>query len=262
MRGKVHSTEVFKSGGLQVGGLQIGRWHVDEAVKMYELQRVDLTRMKVVRRLQQLQALLGESDELRSARRQVAQVEAELREWLAKQQNAELEDKSLAERIKSTEERLMSGVVRNAKELEALQLSLEALRRQRETVAEEGVKAMTEAETLTTQLEGYQSALASLENGWNGNQTELREEETKLKHNGALLNRKREQLVAGMGETLRDRYETMRKRKAGVAIASVQNGICSACHVAIPTGVVNGLRGATTLVICPSCGRYLVPSNS
>jgi predicted nucleic acid-binding Zn-ribbon protein len=212
--------------------------------------------------LQQLQELLGESDELRAVRQQVTQTETELHEWHAKQKNAELEDNALAERIKLTEQRLMSGTVRNPKELDALQQSLDALRRQREMVAEEGVKAMSQAETLTAKLATEQAALASVENGWNGNQTELREEEHKLKHNGVLLKRKREQLAAGMNETLRDRYENMRKRKAGVAIATVQNGTCAACHVTLPTGVVNSLRGATSLVVCPSCGRYLVAANS
>lgn len=232
---------------------------MDDAVKMYELQRVDLTWIKVARRLQQLQGLLGESDELRTARQNVEQTKAELHDWRAKQKSAELEDKTLAEKIKATEDRLMSGVVRNPKELDVLQQNLDALRRQRESVAEQGVTAMTQAEILTDKLANEQAALASVENGWNGNQSELREEETKLKQNGILLKRKREQLAAGMNDSLRDRYETMRKRKAGVAIAAVQNGTCSACHVALPTGVVNSLRATTTsLVVCPSCGRYLV----
>jgi predicted nucleic acid-binding Zn-ribbon protein len=198
---------------------------------------------------------------LRTARKQVAQTQAELHDWHTKQKNAESEDKTLAERIRTTEERLMSGTVRNPKELESLQQSLDALRRQRETVAEEGVVAMSQAEALAEKLANEQAALASVENGWNGNQSELREEETKLKQNGILLKRKREKLVAGMNETLHERYENMRKRKAGVAIAAVQNGICSACHVTLPTGVVNTLRGATSLVVCPSCGRYLVAGN-
>jgi predicted nucleic acid-binding Zn-ribbon protein len=243
-------------------GFPRGRWQVEDAVKMYELQRVDLTWTKVARRLQQLQQLLGESDELRTARQQVAQTQAELHDWHAKQKNAELEDKTLAERIRATEEKLMSGSVRNPKELDALQQSLDALRRQRELVAEHGVQAMSQSEALAGRLASEQAHLASIENGWNGNQNELREEETKLKHNGVLLKRKREQLAAGMPETLRDRYETMRKRKAGVAIATVQNGTCSACHVTLPTGVVNSLRGATSLVLCPSCGRYLVAAGN
>jgi predicted nucleic acid-binding Zn-ribbon protein len=230
---------------------------VDDAVKMYELQRVDLTWLKISKRLQQLQKLLGESDELRNAREQVAQIDSELHAWHGKQQNAELEDKSLAERIKDTEARLMGGSIHNPKELEALQQSLDALRRQRELVEEAGVEAMSQAETLAGELSTHQSTLASVENGWNGNQTELRQEELKLKQNTLLLKRKREQVLAGMSETTRERYETMRKRKAGIAVAVVQNGTCSACHVSIPTGIINGLSAATNLVVCPSCGRYL-----
>jgi uncharacterized protein len=120
---------------------------------------------------------------------------------------------------------------------------------------------MTQAETIATQLADHQATLDSVESGWNGNQTELRQEETKLKQNAVLLKRKREQVAGTMSEALRERYETMRKRKAGVAVAVVQNGTCSACHVTIPTGVVNSLRGATTLIVCPSCGRYLVPGS-
>lgn len=235
---------------------------MSDAVKMYELQRVDSTWTKVARRLQQLQQLLGESDELRAVREQVAQIQAELQELNAKQKYAESEDKSLAERIQATEARLMGGDVRNPKELDALQQSLAALRRQRESVAEEGVAAMSQAETVAARLVTEKAALADVESGWNGNQSELREEELKLKQNGVLLKRKREQLVAAMGETLRDRYENMRKRKSGIAIATVQNGTCSACHVTLPTGVVNGLRTPTALVLCPSCGRYLVAPNS
>ena len=235
---------------------------MDDAVKMYELQRVDLTWVKVARRLQELQTLLGESEELRTARQQAAQLEAELHDWHAKAKNAELEDTSLAERIQATEAKLMSGTVRNPKELETLQQSLDALRRQRESVAEQGVIAITKSEELAVQFASAQEALATVESGWNGNQSGLREEELKLKQNGVLLKRKREHLVAGMNETLHERYEKMRKRKAGVAIAVAKNGTCSACHVALPTGVVNGLRSATTLVLCPSCGRYLMANGS
>jgi len=229
---------------------------------MYELQRVDSTWSKVNRRLQQLQGLLGETDEVRNARQSVEQTQTELHDWRAKQKNAELEDKTLAEKIQVTEDRLMNGSIRNPKELDALQHSLEALRRQRESVVEEEVTAMGQAETLTGKLESEQAALTTVESGWNGNQSELREEELKLKQNSVLLKRKREQLVAAMDAGLRERYETMRKRKAGVAIAPVQNGTCSACHVTLPTGVVNTLRASTTLVVCPSCGRYLMAANS
>jgi len=232
---------------------------VDDAAKMYELQKVDVMLIKVSKRLQQLQQLLGETDAVRAARQQVAETEAALHSWRGKQKDAELEGKSLAERIQSTEQRLMSGTVRNPKELETLQQSLDALRRQRDLVEEHGVEAMLLADELTDTLTTRQAALQTVEGEWTGSQGELRQEDTKLKQNLMLLKRKREAVAATLGAPLLERYETMRKRKAGVAVAAVQNGSCSACHVSIPSGVMNSLRGSqTALVVCPSCGRYLV----
>src|SRR5690606_13009687 len=99
--------------------------------------------------------------------------------------------------------------------------------------------------------------LTAIESEWGAGQTELREEETKLKHQYVLLKRKREAVATKMGEKLLERYEAMRKRKSGIAIAPVENGVCGACHVQLPTGVVSGLGSVQTLVLCPSCGRYL-----
>lgn len=232
---------------------------MNDAAKMFELQKIDITWIKVTRRLQQLQQLLGESDELRAARDQVAQTESALHQARGQQKDAELEGHTLAERIQSTEARLMSGNVRNPKELETLQQSLEALRRQRAAVEEAAVAALMQGENLAGQLQTDQAALASVEASWSGGQEELRQEEQKMKQHALLLKRKREAQVAAMGPKLVERYDTMRKRKGGVAIAAVQNGTCTACHVSIPTGIVNSLRSESTgLTVCPSCGRYLI----
>ena len=232
---------------------------MDDAAKMFDLQKVDVTWVRVARRIKQLQEQMGESEELRAARKLAQETEADLHAWRAKQKNAELEAASTAERIRTTEARLMSGEVRSPKELEQLQASLEPLQRHRSQMDEDAVEALMQTEELTVRLTKAQAALTGIEAKWSAGQGDLRQEEIKLKQNYVLLKRKREQLAAGMGDSLLDRYEHMRKRKAGVAVATVENGACSACHVRIPTGVVNGLRAANSeLVVCPSCGRYLI----
>ncbi len=82
---------------------------MDDATKMYELQRVDLAWEKVRRQLLTIQKLLGETEELKNARQQVTQTESEFHKWRGEQHDAELESRSLASRIKSTDERMMSG---------------------------------------------------------------------------------------------------------------------------------------------------------
>jgi uncharacterized protein len=231
---------------------------MDDAARMYELQKVDLTWEKVRRRLLQIQKLVGETEELKSARQQVDKTTGELHQWRAKQKDAELESRALAGKIKSTEDRLMSGEVRNPKELESLQLNLDSMRRHRASVDDSAVEALMQADELTTRLDVDQSTLDQIESTWNSSQSELRQEETKLKQHFVLLKRKRESLAGSMGPALVERYENLRKRKAGVAVAVLQNGTCDACHVQVPTGVVSTVRGgSTTPVLCPSCGRIL-----
>lgn len=232
---------------------------VQEAIKLYELQKVDLAWLKVARRLQQVQHQLGESETVRAARQQVTETETMLHQWHAKQKDAELESKSLATRIKSTEDKLMSGSIRDPKELNSLQENLDSLRRHRTLVDDQAVEALMHADELTGQLHEQQRELSRLEGEWTSGQSDLKQEETKLKQNYILLKRKREALAAALPTALLERYDNMRKRKAGIAVAPVQDGVCGACHVQIPTGIVNGLGSSTaTLTVCPSCGRYLV----
>jgi predicted nucleic acid-binding Zn-ribbon protein len=201
---------------------------------------------------------LGETEEVKQARQRVAQTEDELHSWHGKQTDAELEGRSLVDRIDDTEQRLMSGAVRNPKELESLQESLDALRRQRVAVEDSAVEAFEQSEVLAHRLDDARTALTQVESAWTNGQAELREEETKLKQNAILLKRKRDSVAQAMGPDLLERYEHMRKRKAGIAIAPLQNGICGACHVKVPTGVVSAIRSANhALVTCTSCGRYL-----
>lgn len=231
---------------------------VADIAKMYELQKVDLTWEKVRRRLGQIKLLLVESAELQAQRQQVAASEAEMHEWHAQQTNAELESESLASRIVSTEQRLMGGEVRNLKELEALQANLEALQRQRSLVEGQGVEALLKVEELTARLAQEQSVLQQLQTKWSAGQQVLIDEETKMKRAYMQLKKQREASAASLSEDFLKRYEHLRQRKGGVAVAPIQQSMCGACHVQVPTGVASTARNPeANLAICPSCGRIL-----
>lgn len=232
---------------------------MNDAAKMYELQKVDVTWAKVRRRLMEVRKLLGESEELKQARELAESTESELHEWQAKQQDAELESRSLAGRIEAADDQLMSGEIHIPKELEALQASADALRRQRAHVEDNAVEAMMNVDELKGQVEELRSSVESLEAEWKSGQEHLLAEEAKLKQNYVLLKRKRESLAAQMPPDLLEKYESMRKRRGGVAVAPVRDGECGVCHVSLPTGVISALRSdRDELVLCTSCGRYLV----
>ncbi|MFN8487324.1 MAG: C4-type zinc ribbon domain-containing protein [Caldilineaceae bacterium] len=229
-----------------------------DIAKMYELQKLDLTWEKVRRRLGQIKSMLVENDELRALRQRTAATETELHRLQTQQTNAELESASLASRITATEQRLMGGQVRNPKELESLQANVEALKRQRATVDGEGVEALLKAEEVNARLAQERANLQQVEEKWRAGQSELTEEETKMKRAYAQLKKQRESAAAALGSEQLKRYEDLRQRKAGVAIAVIQHNMCGACHVQVPTGVVSAARNPeANVALCPSCGRIL-----
>lgn len=229
-----------------------------DIAKLFELQKLDVNLEKARRKLVQLQQALGESPEVKQARQTVASTEAELHRWNAAQKNAELEAQTLGQQIAAKDKELMSGRVSHPKELESLQANIEALRRQRVGVEDSGVEAMTQVETLSRQLADEQQSLQQLEEQWKGGQAELLQEDAKYKRIYAQLKQQRETSAKALPPIDLKYYEEMRKRKAGVAVAPLQNGQCGVCHILVPTGVVSAARSRKgEAVLCPSCGRVL-----
>lgn len=229
-----------------------------EIGKLFELQKLDVNLEKARRKLLQLKALLGESEELTGARKTVTATEAELHRWHAAQKNAELEAQALAEQIETKDKELMSGRVSQPKELEALQANVEALRRQRSSVEDSGMDALLHVEALNQQLAAVQESLRQIESKWQGSQAELQQENAKYKRIYTQIKQQRDAIAQALPPADLKYYEDLRARKAGVAVSPLQNGQCGVCHIMVPTGVVSAVRSRKgEAVLCPSCGRIL-----
>ena len=229
-----------------------------EIAKLFELQKLDINLEKVRRRLIQIREALGETDELQAARSAVRSSEAELHRWHAAQKDAELESTTLATQIEETEQEMMSGRVRNPRELEALQANLESLQRHRAGVEDAGMAAFLQVEAVGKQLVTEQATLTEVESQWKSGQSGLVEEEAKLKRAYSQLKQQRELSASQMAPGDVATYDQLRTRKQGIAVAPLRNGQCGVCHIQVPTGVASTVKSRKDeAVYCPSCGRIL-----
>lgn len=229
-----------------------------DIARLYELQKIDANMEKVRRRVAQIRRNLGESDELRTVRAAVATTQATVERLHAHQRDAELNGQQLGDRIKASEHRLMSGEVHNAKELEALQASIDSMKRQRSQVEDDAMATFQQREEAERQLVDQRAQLAKVEAAWQTAQAALQQEEAKYKRMYAQLKQQREGVTARLGADALALYTQLVERKAGVAVAAVQNGSCSVCNMSLPTGVVANARTIEgNPVFCPSCGRIL-----
>ncbi|MFZ4116851.1 MAG: zinc ribbon domain-containing protein, partial [Chthoniobacterales bacterium] len=71
------------------------------------------------------------------------------------------------------------------------------------------------------------------------------------------LENERPRLTLNIDEDLLDRYERLFKSKNGIAVAALENGVCTGCHMRMTTQTVLSAKAEKEIVICPQCGRFL-----
>ncbi|MCL6620729.1 MAG: hypothetical protein K6T55_01385 [Syntrophobacterales bacterium] len=83
------------------------------------------------------------------------------------------------------------------------------------------------------------------------------EESTRLEAEVAALEAKRQALRQAVPAALLKRYEFIRSRRNGNAIAEVQEGVCLGCHMNILPQQFIDLQKGEELLQCPHCQRIL-----
>jgi hypothetical protein len=228
-----------------------------EGADLYRLQNLDSEGDKKRRRLAEVEAALNESKELQQARRAVEQAEEQVRKWAVKQRDSELEVQGLADKTSRDEQRLYSGTIRNPKELEDLQAEVASLKRRRQQLEEDLLEVMLEREDAETIRSQAQSHLDKVQADWTARQADLINEREELQARLAENEQAREALLPSIDAGDLRIYESLRRRKGGIAVALLCDDTCGACGVGISPSFKWQLRQGE-LTPCSNCERILV----
>ncbi len=208
-------------------------------------------------RLLEVENSLGETEEVRQARHALEEREKELSEWRKKLRAFELEAKSLAEKISSTEERLYSGRVRNPKELTNLEEEVKYLKRKKSKLEDEMLEAMVEIEEGEADMVRLGEESKRIERSWRQDQARLSSEKDELKDRLSQLEEEQAALRQTIGADDLALYDELCHRKGGRGVALLRGGVCQGCGVALPTGKAQQIAQGQVLSACGSCGRIL-----
>jgi len=69
--------------------------------------------------------------------------------------------------------------------------------------------------------------------------------------------KERETFATTVPEKIRDRYESIREKKGGVAIVPLSDNSCGGCQMGLTPNIVNEIIKAKVMVLCDSCSRIL-----
>ena len=138
---------------------------------------------------------------------------------------------------------------------------LETIAHRRDELDDQELAYLEEQSQLADEVVRLDAELPELEATAAAAAAALRSVEASITEELATLAAGRAELVARIDGTLLQRYDRLRERLGGVAIARLEGARCGGCHLDLSTSEVGDVKavGSGQLAECPQCGRMLVP---
>jgi predicted nucleic acid-binding Zn-ribbon protein len=224
---------------------------------LFALQEVDSEIDSAERSLADIQLRQAVGDPLEESREQLRELLTTAQEAKSLQRAAEDDVEDGRAKVSAVEEKLYSGEVTSAKELQDLQKDLESLQRQQQAREERLLAVMAAIEDAQGTAGGAGTALETSEAELRDEQERLATEAAALEAQIAALKKRRLAALRPIDASTLMLYERLRKMRAGRAVARVQRGACLGCRISLPTHILQRARSGMAVVQCSSCERIL-----
>ena len=224
---------------------------------LYVLQEIDLEIQTTQAALDDVQARLGESEELEETRRTAGEHRQSLQEAQKKLREAEWRVEEVREKIKPLAEKLYGGTVKNIKELMGFEQDVESLKSRQRELEDRTLETMSAVEEAEEALKETERRLSEMEAQWRAEQDSLGQQRDDLQRELEALEGRRSRQEATIDADLIRQYDALRSAHQGRAVAKVERGICQGCRITLPMHALQQARRGNHLVHCTSCERIL-----
>jgi len=176
------------------------------------------------------------------------------------QRSTELELKSLEEKKHEESQKLYSGKISAPRELQALELEIASLERQRLRLDDTILKRGDELETARKSVEAARATVDEAEKALRIVRRRYEKASERIDQEMAKLTPEREKLAKALAPDILRRYNDLRHRNHNVGAVRVQNGACGGCRMKIGTALLRRVHNSEAYTYCESCNRFLFPA--
>ncbi len=225
---------------------------------LFRLQEIELNILGHQKRLKEITAALGDNQAVATAQEAYSDAQNHLKPLQQRARQLDHEMQSNAEKIRTTNDQLYSGRVRNPKELQDMQNEIAALTRRNAELEETLLEVMVAVEEAETRLKSAETHLNEAQQSATGEHADLLDEQRRLQSENRALLQKREAALQDVTPDNLKLYNGMRPRKSNQPVAMLVNQSCSFCRVEQDLSIISEARKGQKLTYCLSCGRILV----
>ncbi len=159
------------------------------------------------------------------------------------------------DKVKKWEGRL--GEIRTPREYAALSREIDIAKKTNDGQSEQVKELSAQAEGLRKTVDAKEEELSEREAAAQAAVEEIDKKKAADEERARALEARRAEAAKLVDPGLLSKYENIKRRRAGVAIAPVVGMTCKGCHRNIPPQLAIVLQRANTIETCPSCHRII-----
>jgi predicted nucleic acid-binding Zn-ribbon protein len=229
----------------------------DKLKQLYALQNVDS-------QLQEIGELKGDLPQIvedlearfNETKAKIKDLTNFIKQSKAERDNADVEIITLAEKIEKYKDQQLK--VKSNKQYDALTREIEAAEAHIERLEKEMASIEGKMENAKKDIDTFTEQSLEVGKEFDEKKKELREVNKEHEKEELRLRHEREKLVVRIDKGDIDRYERIRKAKAGQAVVPIRRGACGGCFNRVPPQKILEIRQNSRIYTCESCGRILI----
>ena len=229
---------------------------LDQLRCLIEYQKVENRKAELIRSSQETPKRIAELE------REFELFEGEYLSRKAELENARKTHKNLDQSIADLEGRIKRQKgrmheIKTNKEYQALLKEMDEAQKEISKNEDGALELMESLETLGNQLIDLEKEVAVRKEKLEEARAVLLRESEQLKNRLDRLEQVRGKVRHRIDPDLLKRSDFLFQKQAGVAVASVENGVCQLCHLNIPPQKFIELQRDESILQCPHCHRFL-----
>jgi len=224
---------------------------------LHELQQVD-SRCETLRQsLRDMDDGSNAAPKLELARKKLASAQKKQHELEATIKDKELRLQGAEQEQAEKSKQAYGGTISDPKQLSALEKKIGELGRLKDSLEEETLELMDEAEHVQQVAQKRQTTVDELAQAIQDAKAQHASGTRKAEEEMATLAQTRQELTEKVDGGLLKQYENLAQRLGGLAVAAVRQGACTGCKVGLPSTYAPKLLQGDALVKCENCRRIL-----
>jgi predicted nucleic acid-binding Zn-ribbon protein len=224
---------------------------------LYQLQKIDNNISRVTNRITKINVTLNNNLEILASKRAIDEKNNEREVLSVKLSEVEAKIQEKRNKLEFAESSLYSGTIKNPKELQDLQKEINSIKPVIAGFENDQLDLMLQVESIDETVKHLESEHKFLLTRIAGeHQVIITERETLTVE----LSKNESEKIAVLSQiptNMLEIYRNLREKKAGVAVALIDDQSCSICGSALTPAQCQSARSQSGYQLCPSCGRIL-----